>query len=197
MNLFYHTAIYNNVLWNNANNVAIYLEACPPGGESYAPCGDSSSQVGYVLNNTMDQTISGAAGCYKWYGAAGLGALYTENNICIQGAGGLGSFSAATQHVSNNYTMSSSEASSYGFTSAQKYAPSSSDSHVTGQGANLSSLVTGKLASLARDTTGAPWYGGSYIARSTSWDLGAYVVGASQSSDSKPNPPTNLTASVQ
>jgi hypothetical protein len=199
--LFYHTAIYNNVFWNNQNNAGISIYHCANGAGTYSPCGDKTSQVGYVLNNTIDMT-NGSGACYRWDevdGVQGMGTLYFQNNICIPAAGAVGGFNVATQHVSNNYTMSPSEASSYGFTSAQKYAPSSSDPHVTGQGANLSSLATASLASLGFDTAGAPWSRGSYVPRSTSWDLGAYVVAASQSqsSDSKPNPPTNLTATLQ
>ena len=195
INVDYGTAIYNNVMWNNLNNVAIYLDQCPPG---QGPCGDNSAIVGYVFNNTIDQS-NGSAGCYKWYGTAGLGTLYQQNNICIPGSNSAGSFSVTTLHSSNNYTMSTSEASTYGFTSANKYAPTSSDSNIAAQGVNpMSSLAlssTNFLSALQYDTAGAPWYGSSYNLRTT-WAPGAFVIGASTQSASKPTPPSGLSVTI-
>jgi hypothetical protein len=149
LNMYYHSYIFNNVFWNNGK-AAIYLYGnCPGCGASQ----DNSSQVGYVANNTMDMTSVPAGNdpgnCYSWSGSTGVGTLHSNNNICIPGTGGVGGFSVASLQASNNYTMPSSEANTYGFTSAQKYAPSSSDPQVAGQGANLSSMATGNLA----DTT--------------------------------------------
>jgi hypothetical protein len=56
------------------------------------------------------------------------------------------------------------------------------------------------MLQLCWDAQGAPWFGASNLARptaSTPWDMGAYVLGGQSSQSSKPNPPTNLTATVQ
>ncbi len=198
--MFYYSYIFNNVFWNNGK-AAVYLDQCEP-GMGTAPCGDSSGRVGYVVNNTMDMTSvpagNDAGACYSWYGGAGLGTLYVQNNICMPGGGGVGAFQVAALRSSNNdNTMSAAEASTYGFTSKNKYSPSSSDPAISGQGANLTSSCGGNLTALCEDVSGAPWFGGSYVARQTSWDLGAFIGGGASSSSSGPNPPTNLTAIVQ
>jgi hypothetical protein len=202
INLFYHAAVFNNVMWNLGNNVAIYLEQCAP-GQGTAPCGDSSSSVGYVANNTMDMTTGtgDGAACYNWYGSEGLGTLNLDNNICI---GGVGSFSVASINAggpgSGTYPMGTTEASNDGFTAANLYSPSVADPNV-GSGANLTSSCSGILAALCMDASGAPWFGGSYASRpagTTPWMAGAFVFGANASqSNSKPTAPTNLTASVE
>lgn len=194
--LFYHSYIFNNVISNIPQN-AIYLDQCEP-GMGTSPCGDSSSAVGYVANNTIDMSGTSAGGCYQWYGSAGLGTMIAENNICITGSGGVGGFRAATLNSNDNYTMSPSEASNYGFTQAQKYSPTGADPNVSG-GANLSNSCSGSLGALCLDASGAPWFGGTSQARpggSTPWSLGAFVFGATTSSSSKPNAPSNLTAIV-
>jgi hypothetical protein len=195
ISVHYDAAVFNNVIWNSSSNASIQLI-------SYGS-NDNSSRVGYVFNNTM---FPGNAvfnvSCLRWdSGPTGLGTVYIQNNLCDPSSGGFGGVSVATQHVSNNYVISDSEAAQYGFTSARKYFPSSSDPNLAGKGANpMPSLPTSApLASLAYDTQGAPWFGGSPVAR-TSWDLGAYVVGGQSSSKppaSKPNPPSNLAATVQ
>jgi hypothetical protein len=185
----YSSSIYNNVISNNnTGNVAILNK----------PGGDSSSFVGYFVNNTVD--CGGISPCVKTdTGHAVLGTLNLENNIWVgtsttyfgSGAG------IGTLNSTNNYPMSYTEAATYGFTSARKYAPSSSDPHVSGQGANLGAIATGALVPLGYDTAGAPWYGTSYHERLTSWDIGAYLGAQSGSTTSKPTAPTNLTATVQ
>ncbi len=188
LDMFYHSYIFNNVFTHNGKS-AIYLVQCQP-GQGTAPCGDSSSAVGYVANNTMDMSAVPAGNdpgpCYNWYngpaqsGTAGpgLGTIYFYNNICIPGAGGVGAFQAATIIGSaTNYTMGAAEASTYGFVQANKYSPSSSDSNVSSKGANLTSSCSGILAALCQDASGAFWFGGSYKTRptgSTAWDLGAF-----------------------
>jgi hypothetical protein len=194
---FYYSYIFNNVLWNNTHANGIYLTACEPG----FGCSDNSSHVGYVANNTIDQTSqpsSTASGCFGWYSTAGQGTLNFYNNICLPNASsGVGGFSAATLNQAHNPSMGAPEAVTYGFTAANKYRPTSSDPSISGQGVNLTSSCSGNLAPLCKDTSGAPWFGGSYVARQTPWDLGAFVGGGASSSSSTPNPPTNLTATVQ
>jgi Bacterial Ig domain len=203
--MFYYSYIFNNVFWNNGK-AAIYLNQCEP-GLGTAPCGDSSARVGYILNNTMDMTSvpagNDAGGCFAWYNGPaqsgnagpGLGTIYVQNNICRPGAGGVGAFQAATLHSSNNNTtMGATEATTYGFTPANKYRPTSSDPNVAGQGLNFTSICSGELAAVCKDASGAPWLGGSYITRptgSTAWDLGAYE---GQGSPSGGPPTISLTA---
>jgi hypothetical protein len=194
ISVYYQSAIYNNVIWNQGNNVGIQLESLPS---------DNSSMTGYVFHNTIDlsnETVLNS--CYGWASGypAGKGTLYLKNNICIPNGTGTGGYSVATQEVSNNIdNMSTSEAAKYGFTPANKYNPTSSDPNVARKGVNLmsslSSSLTSILAPLQNDTAGAPWFGRAYKQRST-WDLGAFVVG-NQSASSKPNPPSGLAAVVQ
>jgi hypothetical protein len=199
--LFYHTAIYNNVFWNNTNNAGIAIYQCAHGAGSYAPCGDNSSQVGYVFNNTIDMT-GGSGPCYHWddnSGTAGLGTLYFQNNICIPAAGGIGGFNVTTPHTSNNFnSMTPTEQTAFGFTATNKYKPSGSDPNVVGQGANLTSFATGNLAALAKDASGTLWIAATAIARAipgtSPWNTGALEL-ASGPLDSLS--PSSLTFATQ
>ena len=134
--------------------------------------GDSSGQVGHIFNNTVDCSSDNGHCLAMDTKANALGTLYVENNIFISNgttvciASGTCK-SIATLHEDHNYNvptgMSTTEANSFGFTAASKYKPSSSDSHVSGQGLNLSSSCTGNLSGLCQDVSGAPWFGGSFI----------------------------------
>ena len=180
---------YNNVLWNNINNVPIYIQ-CYKRFTDGSPC--SASDTTYIFNNTM---VPNGGTCLNSMGT--MGTVYLQNNICI-GGGGLGSIVAGATHSSNNRNMGTSEAGTYGLTAANKYNPSQSDPSMAGAGANLGTMCSGQLTSLCQDASGAPWFGGSYAERPTDvgWDMGAYQAGG-QSASSRPNPPSNLTATVQ
>lgn len=164
---------------------------------------NTSSATQQIYNNTIDGTTAGACVRLGRSGAT-IGTVTMRNNIFISSSGScsVDQFATVTNFSNTNFRqMTGSEASTYGFTAATKYSPTSSDPDVTGQGATLLSLASGTLSALALDAAGAPWHGGSYNARTTTWDLGAFVTSGlsqlSSSSSSKPNPPTNLTASVQ
>ncbi len=176
LDMYYHSSIFNNVFWNNGKS-PIKLYQCPPGVGG--TCQDSTSQVGYVANNTINGLTTpdnDPAACYSWdASSAGLGTLNWYNNICIPGSAGVGGFSVATINGSaTNYTMGSTEATTFGFVPANKLKPSSPDSNTVAQGTNLTSFG---IAALDKDTNGAAWFGGSYISRPgspTLWDRGAY-----------------------
>jgi hypothetical protein len=181
--------IFNNVMWNLANNAAIVVEC----GGKQASCGETS----YVFNNTIDMTSGGSGEPCFYSEESTIGTLYLQDNICI---GGIGGIAATTLYQNNNYNMSTTEAAQYGFTAANRYSPSLADPNVE-NGTNLRSFCSGNLSQLCFDTSGAPWFGGSYKSRpagTTSWTSGAFVFGANASqSNSKPTAPTNLTASVE
>ena len=200
INIYFPAAIYNNVMGNMGHATAILGET--------VPATNTSSGVGYVANNTFDLSAETSLNpCYGWDSRYPqmAGTLYFQNNVCIPNATGTGGFNAATVHAASNYTMTTSEAGQYGFTPANKYAPTSSDPNVTSKGVNMVSLMSGLLSTVSNlqpiqyDAAGAPWFGGSYEQRTSSWDLGAFVVGgqsASTSPASKPNPPSGLAVSV-
>ena len=206
---YYTTAVYNNVIWNIGNNAAIVLTNCLIQGQCAA---DKSSNVGYLANNTIDMASPGTAlSCYRWDPNAtgtGLGTLNFYNNICIPNGGSPGSFSVTTINgATTNRTMSTTEASTYGFTAVNKYSSSSADPNTAGQGNNLTTSCSGNLAPLCQDTSGAPWFGGAYKTRptgTTAWDMGAFqgqggATGPPSISISSPSPGTisatvNLTA---
>jgi hypothetical protein len=186
--VFYEAYIFNNVISNMTGNAAIYTNQCEP-GLGTPPCGDNSSQVGWVANNTID-TSATTMSCYKWEGSAGLGTLNFYNNICIFGSGGVGGFSVATINgTATNYPMSTSEASTYGFTHANKYSPSSSDPNIAATGTNLTSSCVGNLAPLCQDASGTPWFGGAYKARPTG--SAGWAKGAFQGQGGTTGPPTS------
>ncbi len=162
--------VYNNVLGNNGGPV--------PPIDVVTTGSDSSSSRGYVYNNTSDSTAAGVAAIavVPYNGSSLAGQVDIQNNITL--GGGVEVTATGTVNQSNNHAMTSTEASTYGFTLGNKYKPSSSDPSVSGQGANLTSSCTGSLALLCQDTSGAAWFGGAYITRptgSTAWDLGAFM----------------------
>lgn len=190
----YTSYVYNNVMKNNANGNINFGE---PGGDHSYPAG----LTGYAVNNTVD--CSNGTSCFATDSKGALnGTVIRNNNISITNGSDILIVSSIASFVNgpNNYKMSTSEASAYGFVSGTKYQPTSSDSHVASAGANLSGACSAQLADLCQDTQGAAWYGGTYQTRpldSTAWAIGAYVFGGQSAQSSKPNPPTDLTAVVQ
>lgn len=181
-----NSQIYNNVMWDNDKNIMVGTGCV----------GSSSSSVLSVYNNTID--CSNGTACFNTDSKGTLpGTVSLRNNLWITNGSPLNIVSAITTLVNDhNYTMSTSEANSYGFTGANKYAARSSNPHVVSQAANLLSVATGTLAALALDAAGAAWFGGTYTTRPTAtpWDLGAYQFGAQSSTG--PAPPSNLAATV-
>lgn len=186
----YNSYVYNNVLWNTHQDILLTTVAS-----------DSGAKAGYIYNNTVDCSDGNMCLARDPKGNT-LGTVYATNNIFITNGTATcfsGTCSTTALVQANNHVMSTSEASTYGFTKTTKYAPTSSDSHVTSAGANLSNSCSAELADLCQDAEGAAWYGGNYQTRpldSTAWTIGAYVFGG-QSQSSKPNPPTDLIATVQ
>ncbi len=185
--------VYNNVLTHNTNNYPIGLATT---------AGDTPGTRGYISNNTVDCDGGGipALGIGPYGGDSSIaGQLIVENNLAVNCPAGV-FLSTATGTVvqDHNHLMSPSEAATYGFMAANKYAPSGSDASIVGQGVNLTSSCTGNLAALCFDTSGASWFGASFVGRpdSSAWAIGAFQAVGDQSS-SQPNPPTNLTAVVQ
>ena len=159
--------IFNNVMWNNcASQIQISGQ------------GTTSASVGNIYNNTVDCSPGNA--CFRM-DAKGTapGTVNLKNNIWITNGSPIVLSSAITTfNQSSNHTMPTTEASTYGFTNVTRYAPTSLDSAVVGQGVNLSSACSGGLTSLCDDTEGAAWYGGTSVARpsgTSAWTLGAYA----------------------
>ena len=190
------TNIYNNVMFNNGGNPNILLSACSSLG---------SSAVANVYNNTVD--CSNGSPCLGTDSKGTLpGTVNLKNNLWITNGTAVNYSSTVVTLVSgNNYTMPSSEANRYGFTSSQKYFPGSADPNVVGKGVDLMHSLASSLLSvltpLAYDAEGAPWFGGSPLPRTSTWDLGAYVLGAQSTSTvpSAPRPaaPSTLVVVVQ
>ncbi len=177
----YDSYVYNNVMWNNANgNIRLTIIAR-----------DSASALGYVYNNTVD--CSNNTPCIGTDSkGSDLGGLDLKNNQWITngsptcfGQTGCGSLNIVQ---SNNVTMSTGTAASEGYTRSNLYQPMASTGGTVNGGVSLSGDCSGALTSLCYDRLGNP--------RLTSWDAGAYEFGG-QAQSSKPNPPTNLTATVQ
>jgi len=179
--------IYNNVFYNNSNQAPIIVDT------NFCFAQNPATATQYIVNNTCDGTVNGSCVRLIRRGST-IGTVIMKNNIFING--NISIEATVTNYINaNNYSMGTAEANTYGFTSARKYYPSSSDSHIVGQGANLTSSCSGNLTALSLDTSGARWFGGSSVARLTKWDLGAYQSGTQ--STSQPNAPNNLNAVVQ
>lgn len=187
-------AVYNNVAWNLTH------------GTSYAMVdnGISNTQnypsaTTHFYNNTFACSSINCIDVHLRGGSTTFGTVLIKNNLWVTpGSSPIYDPSSAPYTATSNYSMLSSEATAHGFTSANKYAPTSSDPATVGQGTNLTSIATGNLAALLFDTGGAPWYGGTASARpANNWTLGAYQSGSTSTSTPKPAAPTGLLASVQ
>jgi hypothetical protein len=185
-------AIYNNVMWNlSAGAAYAMVDNGISSGQNYP------TSTTYIANNTFACASINCIYINQRGGTTTLGTVIIQNNIWVAPGNIIYDPSGAPITATNNYSMPSSEATTYGFTSANKYTPTSSDPKVVGVGTNLTGTATGNLRPLQYDAGGAPWYGGSYVNRPTSgsWDLGAYQYGSTSSS--KPAAPTSLVVAVQ
>ncbi len=188
----YNMAIFNNVMWNNSNGNILLGQVS----------GDSGAVQGFVYNNTID--CSNATPCIKTTtGGTYAGTLFMKNNHWITNSSptcfGVSGCGSLTPSASNNFTMSTTEASTHGYTSSRHYIPSSSDSNIVGAGANLSSSATGSMAALAQDIEGSPAYGSTYVTRTVPWTIGATAYPPSSGSSvpiDSPSP-TSLTFATQ
>jgi len=195
------STVYNNVLANN-----------PTPGDPNILVDARASQCHYQAPSTSTQniynnTLVGSGIRYCCSSTDTIGAVNERNNIFLNASDSVQATITSYTH-SPNYSMNSTEASVYGFVTAGKYSPSSADPNTVQQGTNLTSSCSGTLVQLCQDTSGAPWFGGSYKTRptgSTGWDLGAFqgqggTVGPPSISISSPSPGTisgsvSLTAS--
>ena len=156
----YSSRIFNNALRNNSNkNINIGHP-----GSGYT----SLTNAGFVVNNTVD--CSNGQACFGTDSKGTIsGPLTLNNNIFITNGTPISLTSSITSFTNgpNNYPMSTTEAANFGFTTANKFKPVSSDSNVAGKGANYSSIST-------LDASGSAWYGSAYVNRPTNPDLGAF-----------------------
>lgn len=169
--------VMNSILSGLANNYAIIIDT--------NGCGGASTATTFITGNTIDATVNGE--CIEYYRpGATQGTVNEYNNVCINGGNNVAANITHYNH-SNNRTMTSSEANQYGFTSATMYQPTSQDPNTVGQGIVLTSDCTGNLTEICMDVLGNQ--------RLSSWDLGAYQSGGN--GPVRPNPPTNVIATVQ
>ena len=172
------TAFYNNVLSK------VYNSGAGSGSEINIDdnCAFSTATTQtYVYNNTIDTTQAGGSyGCInivlRSSGVTSTGVVTLKNNFCI--GNGINT-SGATQPpvLSNNPNISSSTATTQGYTPGNKYAPISGTGATVNAGLNFTPSCSGVLARFAKDATGTPWFGGSSKTRPTgsaAWDAGAY-----------------------
>jgi len=178
-------SIYNNVLWNNYQDIVIDTDS--------VTCPNPSTDTAYVYNNTVD--CSNGFNCFKvGYRGVTLGTLNLKNNhwitngtaVCYNNTGA-GCSNVTAVNASNNLTMTTATAASQGYTSANLYEPTASTNATVDAAVSLSGLCSGNLGSLCADRL--------HYTRGTSWDTGAYEFGGQSSST--PNAPLSLTAMVQ
>jgi hypothetical protein len=177
--------IYNNVMWHNSNAQIMLDSNCS---------GASASTTANIYNNTVD--CSNGTYCFRIFYRSNTvpGVLNLKNNHWITNGPiaacynntGAGCANVVAANVSSNVTMSSSTASSQGYTAANRYAPTSTAGATVKNALNLSPTCSGFLGALCADRLHAP--------RLLLWDSGAYQFG---SQSAAPNPPSNLNAIVQ
>jgi hypothetical protein len=182
-------AIYNNVVWAAGNQAQIEIEV---GGN----CGvhDWSTYAMNVYNNTIGDCLGGVCIRPIFKGQGTLGTLNIYNNhfinsvslpYCINNLP-QNCANVNTVNYSNNVLMTTTAATSQGYSVANEYASSSGSAGTVQAGTNLSGRCSGLFAALCADRLGVP--------RPSKWDAGAYQFDSG--SASRPNPPANLTAII-
>jgi len=176
-------------VWNNVSYVGNKTSPAIPW--QFSAVGTGSANAAYAWNNTVYG--GSTAACFRTLSQGGSWAIVDiRNNHCISDIGLLYNGTSPTTNT-NNLTQSVSTATAQGFTSSETYAysPQSATSATLGGGANLLSLSSGNIATLALDSS----YGGMRTpnSRPTSgaWDVGAYQFSSSGTSG-VPSPPTNV-----
>jgi len=176
-------------VWNNVSYVG--SKSSPAIPWEFSAVGTGGANAAYAWNNTVYG--GSTAPCFRTLSQGGSWSIVDfRNNFCISDIGLLYNGTSPTTN-SNNVTLSVSAATGQGYTSSGSYAysPQSSSSGSVGGGANLMSLASGNLATLALDST----YGGMRTASSRpasgAWDVGAYQFSSSGTSG-VPSPPTNV-----
>ncbi len=164
--------IYNNLLWNVGDTAPVVIVSDVLGS------GSPSNQ--FIYNNTFS---GGAiAGCITVNPNYFVPTNITvENNHCIsdepassvwcanQAGGNFDCGSVTNLVLGNNVLMTSSAATSAGYTSADSYQPTAAISATVGVGLNLGSNCATIGTSLCSDFLGVVRPSGS-----TAWDVGAY-----------------------
>jgi hypothetical protein len=193
--------IWNNVIYNVLGNMP----------EAPQVPGQTGMQF-KVWNNTI---VPGSGQqCFNWNSGDGgtFNSVTIQNNYCITTAttAANSTWNNIAATLTNNVVQTPAAAAAQGFTSSESYAysPTSASSSIVGAGTNLSSILSGLLASLTSDTTyacalNATNHVATCPARSVVsrpsigvWDAGAYQHSTSQVQASVQSP-TNLAAAVQ
>jgi hypothetical protein len=184
-------------LWNNT--AVQNASGCPPN----TICTSPSVPGGNVTSQAC--VLVGAGG------NATIGLVDLRNNHCGSNFAGpkiysLGSgISVTTLNDVNNVLTSLSTLAANGYTTSNRFQPTSSGSITVGQGTNLASSASGPTAPLVNSlnamdpatagTSRPSSGGGSCPGGSGCWDAGAYQYGGGQSSQ-QPVAPANLQATV-
>jgi hypothetical protein len=204
--------IFNNAFFDNMNSVVGLL----PGGcfRINAVSNSASSQSVYIYNNTM-----GDNSCQFIFANANSpltsfnGSGSFENNHFIGFGSALsnvyqinGGVNATIKDNGSEVYQTTSAANAQGYSASNNYAPTSNTNATVGAGANLSNSCgtfssDSELCGGTSDGAAEQQADGGEIAnfpalamvpRQSSWDAGAYQFGGGA-----PNPPTNLSATVE
>jgi hypothetical protein len=187
--------VWNNIWYNSSGN--------PPEGD-----GGLGGFSFYAWNNTV--VPNKGQTCFLYSKDAAFATVVIENNHCIStGSVSSASWGGTTPTLNNNVLMSPTTATTQGYTSSQTYAysPTAGTNGTVGAGKTICGVeqnCTGNLAALMNDTafsctqqTVSGVVQAVCPARTVlprPGDAGAYQYVAG---DTQPNPPTNLTATVQ
>jgi hypothetical protein len=216
----YTVTMWNNVIYAIHDNQVI--DTAPPVYDSYY-CSSGKTSNGYcstagnyvIENNTVEcgDDSTQYDGCQTNAGEIGSGAVATSviyrNNHFITATTASGCYTGSNAPLSctfasSNVVQTLAMANKQGYNSSQTFAfsPTSSSNATVKVGSNLTSYVSGNLASLASDTTYACKDGSGNLiacsARATvsrpstsdvSWDAGAY-------SFMQPSAPQSLSGGV-
>jgi hypothetical protein len=170
--------VWNNVIWNPLQSGAFYFDDTWSGAQNY------------VWNNTVASYPQ--IPFRVIYRASGgvVGVLSLINNHLIFGSANMLSIDAGASVAAltnlNNPNITSSAATTQGYTAANLFQPTSSAGSSVGVGQSLASVLNG---SLLKDILG--------ISRpqAQGWDAGAYQFSGGAPAPQAPNTPSNISPS--
>ena len=179
--------VYNNVIYNHYWNAAIMIDT--------EPNQNPTSSTANVYNNTVKCDTSSDTRAVRVFdrGAGKLGTLNMKNNVFI--ACTIDTAAASTVNSVTNTSLSLAQMVAQGLSVTTGLVPNLNSG--LSQGTNMSTLCTGadssgySFALLCKDIVAVGRPLGS------PWSIGAYEIGGQTSQTSKPNPPSNLAATVQ
>lgn len=192
--------VYNNVFWNISTQVPIVVDSSACGGSN------NSGGVANIWNNTIAANGGFCTRIVNRSGSDVYGTISLQNNHCVGTLYTKDSGTTINSFITTpNTIQTQSQANSQGYTTStggcastplMPCQPTAATNSTVGAGNNLNPDCSAAGNALCNTTSVAALSAPSSRPASSppNWDAGAFLWGGEPS---QPNPPTNLTSTVQ